>query len=140
MLTHNGSGASLWERSEFANTTRADVFLSIHCNAAADQAACGFEVWTSPGQTDADAYATAIYNAVRAAFPWIKMRSDYDDGDPDKEARFHVLRKTYMPAVLIEFGFLTNPEDAEMLMDQSTREHYANAVTSAVTEVLPVGA
>ena len=45
-------------------------------------------------------------------FPDEKYRLDYSDGDVDKEANFYVLRKTKMPAVLLEMWFFDNYNDA----------------------------
>ena len=47
----------------------------------------------------------------------IKFRSDIEDGDHDRERNFFVLKKTAMPAVLIEHLFFDNYEDARLLMD-----------------------
>ena len=41
-------------RTSLANDWGADVFVSIHCNSAANPAAKGYEVWTSPGYTGGD--------------------------------------------------------------------------------------
>lgn len=139
MLTHNGTGAGLWERVEYANTVRADLFVSLHCNAAPSATARGFEVWTTPGETAADACATAIFESVQEAFPGMTMRARWEDGDPDMETGFYVLRRTAMPAVLAELGFLTNPQDAEFLMDQANRVRLADAIARGVLEALPPG-
>jgi N-acetylmuramoyl-L-alanine amidase len=44
-----------------------------------------------------------------------KMRSDWSDGDPDKEAAYMVLTKTKCPAVLVENLFMDNKEDLNIL-------------------------
>ena len=93
-------------------TLRPDLFLSLHCNAATNPQAHGFEVWTSPGQRESDRVAEEIIQGFQAAFPYNKIRKDLADGDSDKEARFRVLVGTVGPAVLVEFGFLTNPEES----------------------------
>jgi N-acetylmuramoyl-L-alanine amidase len=72
-------------------------------------------VWTSPGQTLADQAAECLINAFSAAFPRRLLRRDFSDGDQDKESNFRVLTGTLGPAVLVELGFLTNPEEAAWL-------------------------
>lgn len=98
-----------------ANDFDADIFISIHCNSWKDSKVRGFEIFTSKGQTKADELATRIFCSVSAAFPKWPTRSDYADGDPDKEDNLFVLNNTSMPAVLIECGFITNPEDVKQL-------------------------
>jgi len=123
---------SLQARAILSNERRADVFLSFHCNAAEDEAAHGFEVWTSPGQTKADSLATAIFGALAKACPGKTGRTDYDDGDPDKETRFYVLRTTAAPAVLIEFGFVSNDAESSWLNDVLNQGRIAEALVLAV--------
>lgn len=123
----------LSERARLANESGAMAVLSFHANAAADPSADGFEVWTSPGQTNADFLASSIFvelDAVTGLFG----REDYADGDPDKEAHFYILRHTTAPAVLIEFGFLTNDSDVEYLTDPDNQRIIAQAVRQGVEE------
>lgn len=106
---------TLDKRCEIANNW-ADVLISIHCNAAESQSATGFEVFTSPGYTAADPIATSLWEGLRQTFPGMRARLDASDGDPDKEARFRVLTGTTMPAVLVELGFISNPEEEKRLL------------------------
>lgn len=108
-------GADLKERCAIEHSWRPDLFVSLHCNAATTMAAAGFEVWTSVGETKSDRAAEQLINAFHRAFPCRRLRRDFSDGDQDKESDFYVLRNTRGPAVLVEFGFLTNAEEAAWL-------------------------
>ncbi len=132
--TYEGDAASdsLLYRAELANQWPADVFISLHCNSFSGPSARGFEIWTGPGQNDSDLLATAIFEEVQAALPMLPMRADYGDGDPDKEERFTVLTATNMPAVLIEFGFISNAEDAIMLSDPAYQDIWLDAVVRGI--------
>ena len=123
---------SLSKRCEIANASGANLFLSLHANASTNPQAHDFEVWTSPGFTAADPYATRIFNTVTAAFPELNGRRDSSDGDPDKESKFYVLIHTKMPAVLIETAFISNPEEERWLTDPGWRMRMAGAVVSAL--------
>lgn len=123
---------SLQKRCDLANAKKADLFLSFHCNAATDPAAHGFEVWTSIGKTKADDAATMIFEGLGLAMPDSKGRPDYDDGDPDKESNFYVLRNTTMPAVLIEFMFISNEKDDAMLEDPAIQAAVVKGLAEAV--------
>ncbi len=126
---------SLEDRARLANEAGAAAVLSFHANAAEDPFAYGYELWTSPGQTAADFLATAIFNRLFAAM-LTYGRNDYSDGDPDKEARFYMLRRTAAPAVLIEFGFVTHPQDLAGLTDLRKQAQLARAVRGGVEEWL----
>ena len=53
----------------------------------------------------------------------------------DSWANFYVLRKTHMPAILSENGFMTNLHDANALMEADTREAVANAHFAMMQEI-----
>ena len=92
--------------------------LSIHHNWFSSPVARGAEFFTSIGDTDADEYAEYIYQRFMAKYPHRKARKDYSDGDADKEANFRILRETYCPAVLSEWGFMSNAWDREYMTMQ----------------------
>lgn len=123
---------SLAARAKMANYYECDVFVSLHHNAAEDSRAHGFEVWTSPGQTKADTLATLIVGAFAMLLPDVKVRADYHDGDPDQERKFTVLMKTAMPAVLVEFGFMSNISDRNRITDKDHQDSMAMAVAIAI--------
>ena len=95
------------------------IYVSIHVNAAAADGkwhnATGWEVYTSVGKTKADELATCLYNAAKYNAQDKKMRTDYSDGDPDKEAHLYVLKHTKCPAVLTENFFQDNQKDVDYL-------------------------
>ena len=122
-------------RAAISNEWPADIFVSIHCNAAS-VGAKGYEVWTSPGQTEGDALATCIFNQIAGEFPDRIGRADYSDGDPDKESRFYVLTQTDAPACLVEMAFITNDEEAALLANPTWQNRYARAIARGITDYL----
>ena len=96
------------------------IYVSIHVNAAASDGkwhdATGWEIYTTPGKTKADNLATCIYEAAKNNFTDVKLRTDFSDGDPDKEAHLYVLKHTECPAVLTENFFQDNKKDVDYLL------------------------
>ena len=121
-------------RTALANDWGADIFISLHCNSAANESAEGYEVWTSPGQTEGDRLATCIYKQIAAEFPDRAGRTDYSDGDPDNESRFYVLVYTDAPACLVEMAFISNDEEAALLANAAWWDRYARAIARGVTD------
>jgi N-acetylmuramoyl-L-alanine amidase len=109
---------------------RDHLFLDLHGNAAGVESANGIEIWTSPGKTRSDEYATKIYESLKE-FGW-KMRHDFSDGDPDKESRFYTLINTNCPAVLIEYGFFTNYDQAKLMMNPSVQKELARLTVEGI--------
>lgn len=123
---------SLSQRASFANSQGAHL-LSIHCNAGGGH---GYEAFTSPGQTISDPWATHLLDSFGETFPDHRLRADFSDGDPDKEARFTVLTKTKLAAVLFELGFIDNPKGESFLSDPNNHWKFANALTAGTLKWL----
>lgn len=99
---------SLAERVNAANRWGADYFISLHCNASVNTEASGSEVY--------------VYNRSTPAYPlgeYILAGLNASTGLPNRgmfiNPELYVLRKTTMPALLVEMGYLTNTTDAELL-------------------------
>lgn len=117
---------SLPARSQFANRYHADLFVSIHCNAAYQDTAAGIETWIHPSSSVGKKYADPIQASLTATFP------DHNNRGV-KEANFHVLRETAMPAVLIETEFISNPEQAEFLSKNDNQRKIALAIAEGIS-------
>lgn len=98
---------SLAKRAQMANQWNADLFISIHCNAAASASAKGTEVYTYNTSTKAYPVAKNICNAI------CKKLGTTNRGA--KTASYAVLKQTNMPAMLIELAFISNASDAKLL-------------------------
>lgn len=131
---------SLSERIKRANAITKEYegqsfLISIHANAGGGT---GWEVYTSPGRTSSDTIATTFFKEFEQEFApegW-RMRSDYSDGDPDKEDNFAILTRTTCPAILTENFFMDTEEDCRMLMSEEGRERIANAHVNAIKRVI----
>ena len=97
-------------RVDQANAFGADLFISIHTNAAESPAATGSEALVySPSATVAREVAERILTQLNQITGLRNRGIVYRPG-------LYVLRKTTMPAVLVELGFITNPRDAELMV------------------------
>ena len=128
--------ADLSARPAMANRPKADAFISIHCNGAVAPEANGFEIYTTPGQNRSDILATAIFESWSKAFPAQRKRTDYRDNDPDKEASYKVLREANCPAVLVELGFITNPQEERFLLNKMNQEIMGLAIATGIHNFL----
>lgn len=134
-LVDNNKSKDLAARADVANIHDADIMVSIHCNAATNRAARGFEIYTTPGLDSSDALATAIYNAWERAVGG-KMRPDYSDGDPDKEANFAVIRGTRCPSCLLELAFISNPDDEALLNNHAWQAKAISTIAEGIDAYL----
>ncbi len=104
------NASSLQARVNMANSWPANYFISIHCNANPNPAINGSEVYVYREGTQAYWLAQHILKEV------VEEVGTRDNGVRVNPS-LYVLRRTSMPAVLVELGYLTNSADAANLRD-----------------------
>lgn len=101
------------------------LYVSIHVNAAASDGkwhtGTGWEAYTTKGKTNSDTLATFLYKRAEQNLVGKKIRTDYSDGDPDKESDFYVIKNIKCVAVLTENFFQDNKEDVEYMLSDEGR-------------------
>ena len=120
------SDRRLPKRTAEANKWGADLYISIHANAAGKgtwNSALGVETYCYKRGRRSEWFAHIVQTNI------IKATGRRDRGV--KTATFWVLRKTKMPAVLIECGFMTNRKELELLKSDEYRESIADAIVLA---------
>lgn len=157
----------LEERTAFANRNRADIFISIHANAAFSRGASGIETFfLSMESTDEDARRVAAFENNSGSL--VKTGGD-DGGDLNdilldlvntsahhessrladvvhtslcgatnkenrgvKQAPFTVLVGATMPAVLVEVGFISNPNEEKWLSSKTDQTRIADSIAEGI--------
>ncbi|RYD19909.1 MAG: N-acetylmuramoyl-L-alanine amidase [Verrucomicrobiaceae bacterium] len=122
----------LERRATMCNDSRSDAFISIHCNSGPPGRGEGFEVFTTPGETASDKFATDLFVAFGAEFPLALKRLDMTDGDPDKEASFVVIRKTHCRAALFELEFIHTAQGENLLTNPQFQARAAKALAAGI--------
>ncbi len=121
------------QKANSINKFKPSVLLSFHSDAFHDEKANGWSAFTYYGETKSDKIATILYSEAKKSK--LKLRTDFSDGDPDKEANFFILRKTDCPAVLIENLFMTNKKDYKYLMSEKGQNTIARMIFRAIKRV-----
>lgn len=117
---------SLDARPEAIAGCQADLFISIHHNAAANHAASGYEIYafnSFPETTDAARTVNSVPFALSAAKALKKL--PVLPGRGVKFAQFKVLRLATCPAILVEAGFVSNPEEVKLLKQPEFQQNFA---------------
>jgi len=115
---------TLDRRVAVANSQNRAIFVSIHYNSAYRGGANGIETFYS--SKSGQELARVIQRNAMKTTPGVNRGT--------KPATFYVLRKTKIPAVLIEGGFLTNPADAALVGRKEYREKLAVQIAAAILE------
>lgn len=116
------------------------IYVSIHLNAAGADGkwhdGTGWEAFTSKGKTKADELATCLYKAAQKNLIGRKIRTDYSDGDIDKESDLYVLKHTNCPAVLTENLFQDNKSDVDYLLSDTGKHAIARLHVEGILDYI----
>jgi N-acetylmuramoyl-L-alanine amidase len=172
VYTRNGDTfPSLKDRVNLANKNKADLFISVHCNANANSAAYGSESFVMGLHKTEESLATAMKENA-SIFLEDNQGKDYDGFDPNnpdtyialslrenvfleqsadlakhvqdffktqlgrkdrgvKQAGYYVISFTNMPSILIELGFLTNPNEEDYLQSTAGKSSLSKGIFTA---------
>lgn len=113
VILGTSNSSSLRARVNDANSWGADYFISLHTNASAITTASGSEAYVFRLESEAEILAENILEQLNFA-----------TGLPNRgvfaRPSLYVVRKTAMPALLLEMGFITNPYDASLMANNPT--------------------
>ena len=99
------NSTSLAARVNAANQWGADYFISLHANASANSSAMGSEAFVFSQTSKAAPLAESILK-------WLQYIVGTKSRGVFSRPGLYVLRRTQMPATLVELGFITNAEEA----------------------------
>ena len=112
-----------------SNISGADIFVSIHCNAAANEQANGTETWyhshSINGRVLADYIQNQIIKSIETTDRGIKAATPGKNG-------LYVLNNTNAVAVLVELAFISNSDDAMLLTENA--DDFARALARGITD------
>ena len=119
------NSTSLRLRVNEANSWGADYFISLHTNASSLPAATGSEAfaYSSP---------SAAFSLGEDILYWLNRTTGLQNRGMKVRTNLYVLRKTRMPAVLVELGFISNPFDANLMNTQP--ELFATGLYNGILE------
>jgi N-acetylmuramoyl-L-alanine amidase len=120
--------ADLQLREEMIANNDADLFISVHVNSIPDSRWRGAQVfYHKEGHAGGAAVAKAIQGAIRENI-----------GNTEREAleikQMYLLKKATVPAVLVETGFLSNPEELKLLTSKDYQKKMAEAIADGIEE------
>ncbi|PZV12657.1 MAG: N-acetylmuramoyl-L-alanine amidase [Pseudanabaena sp.] len=117
-------------RVQMAENARATAFVSVHVNSldASASQVNGVETYHAPGASLGKNLAEFVHQQI------IASTGATDRGV--RSARFYVIRKTSMPSILVETGYITNPSEASRLVNGNYQERLATAIAQGIDQFL----
>jgi N-acetylmuramoyl-L-alanine amidase len=120
---------SLQKRCDISNNANARYFVCIHANSFDSTSALGTETLYNTGNAESEKLATNIQNSI------VQEVGTYNRGLKDGNW-LYVVKNVKATAVLTELGFLTNPDDATKLSDESYQQKFAKAIADGILKSL----
>ena len=117
----------LGTRTAIANAYRNASFVSIHFNCSSRSGANGIETYYY--RSDSAALAASIHRNVVAGAP--------TENRGIRRRGFFVLRRTAIPSVLVECGFLTNPTEGRLAQTDGYRQKLAEQIARGIRRQPP---
>ena len=120
--------SDLNQRMAIVNGENADLLISIHQNSYTDKNVKGAQAFYGSSE-ESKAVAEEIQDCIR----------NYVDSDNNRKAKsgsdYYILRKSACPSVIIECGFLSNPDETAKLIDDKYQQKLAESIAEAVDNV-----
>jgi N-acetylmuramoyl-L-alanine amidase len=113
---------SLGQRVLIANNYHDAIFVCVHFNSATRVGANGIETYYY--STNSASLAASVHRHL--------IGETSTDNRGIRRRGYYVLRRTDIPAVLVECGFLTNPDEARLALQSSYRQKLADAIADGV--------
>lgn len=117
------------KRVELAKNFGADAMISIHVNAARRKCS-GPEAFYFKKSVQGKLLAECIQKELHQ-IPETRQRTI-------KTGSYYLLTHTNMPCVIVETGFINNPEEREKLLEEKYRQELAKAIAKGIVEYLNV--
>lgn len=117
------------ERVKLINKNKPELAVSIHQNSFHQADVHGAQVFYFKHSAEGEKYAGIMQEVLRTV----------DQGNtkqPKADDTYYLLKKTEIPIIIIECGFLSNPEEAEKLTTKEYQKEMAQAIADGITACL----
>lgn len=125
----NKKVADMKKRVSLINETKPSIAVSIHQNSYQDGVVKGAQVFYYTHSKDGEQAAAVMQEELRT----------FDSGNKRQAKENHtyyMLKKTEVPTIIVECGFLSNAEEAEKLKTEDYQEKVAEAICSGIIKWL----
>ena len=125
-VADNKKRSDMEARQKIIQESGADVVLSVHMNAFPLTSSRGAQVFFDSKNQGGKELAQSIQTSLHDSIAYAKSLAS--DGD------LYILNCTQIPGALVEFGFLSNLEEEELLLDESYRQNICYAVVCGILD------
>ena len=125
----NSKAEDMKERVAIINREKPDLAVSIHQNSYGGESIHGAQVFYYTHSKGGEKAAGIMQEALLAADPDNTRQAKAND-------TYYMLKKTEVPVIIVECGFLSNYEEAEKLVNEEYQDALAEAVCAGIIKCL----
>lgn len=125
----NRKAADMKKRVELINETKPVIAVSIHQNSYHDGSIKGAQVFYYTHSKEGEAAAKLMQEELRTF-------DDSNKRQAKENSTYYMLKRTEVPTIIVECGFLSNPEEAEKLKTEEYQKQVVQAISSGIIKWL----
>lgn len=114
-------------RITIANNTNSDLFISIHQNAYTDERVIGAQVFYFNTSENSKKLAKYIQEQLNTIINTDRPKEEKENKN------YYILKKSNIPSVIVECGFLSNSIEKEKLLDDDYQNKIAWAIYKGIS-------
>lgn len=125
------SRSDLYNRLDFVNSVNNAVLVSIHQNFFGDPAEWGMQVWYTANESTSKALADCILNSTK-----MFIQPDNTRSNKASDSSYYILYKATVPSVMVECGFMSNPQEVANLKSDTYRKRIACTIMLGISRYI----
>lgn len=116
-------------RVRMANESKADLYISVHCNSyRADTSQHGAQTFSQPGSKESKRLGQCLQHEL------VQVLDKSNKRKAKEVADYFINENTKMPSAIVEIGFITNPKEEKLLLDPAYQSKVAFAIYSGIVK------
>lgn len=125
------SRSDLYNRLDYVNSIHNSLLISIHQNHFEDSSEWGMQIWYSPNDNQSPVLADKILNISK-----MNLQPDNKRLNKPSDDSYYILHKASVPSVMVECGFMSNPEENKKLQDDKYQNELAYSIMLGLNEYI----
>ncbi len=122
--------SDMHKRVQIINNSNADLFLSIHMNSFTDTSANGIHIFYGGENEKVKELAEQIQSSI------VDVTGAKPHSVKEVSKSLYLMKNAKIPSILIECGFMSNPQEAQFLQNEEYQAKIAWAIASAIEEYI----
>lgn len=122
--TVNRKRSDLSNRAKLINDSDADIYISIHLNSTTESKWRGLQIFYNSVNSENKILADTMYEVIKNNLSNVR--------DVKKENSYYMYKKINVPGILIEAGFISNPNDNYLLRDSDYQDKLVNNIALGI--------